>query len=430
MRKGKESKYKEEQSKLISSVFYQKVSPFLEKNNRIFVVSLPDQRYFKVALSIQDKNNSYHLVFYWGEYKNSIKMKLFDTYKLGTLELKNRVVMAPMTRSRAINNIPNKLMAEYYRQRSEAGLIITEGVAPSANGLGYARIPGLFSDAQVEGWKIVTDAVHQADGKIFAQLMHTGRVSHPNNMAENAEILAPSAIGLSGEMWTDQEGMQAYPVPKEMTVTDIEQAVSEYVNAAKNAIVARFDGVEIHGANGYLIDQFINTASNKRSDNYGGSLTNRSRFAIEVAKAVSEAIGADKTGIRFSPYGVFNDQEVFADVDDTFEYLAGEMGKLHLLYIHIVDHSAMGAPKVSLALKLKMKSAFGGPVIASGGRNAEKGEEAIDSGEGDLVAFGTSFLANPDLVYRMQNKVELNAPDFDTFYTSGEKGYTDYAFAK
>jgi len=357
-------------------------------------------------------------------------MKLFDSYKLGDLELSNRVVMAPMTRSRAIGNIPNELMAKYYEQRANAGLIITEGIAPSANGLGYPRIPGLYSEAQVEGWKLVTDAVHQRDGKIFAQLMHTGRASHPDNMEEHTEIVAPSAIGLSGEMWTDQNGLQKYPVPKEMTLDDIAQAINEYKNAAINAIKAGFDGVEIHGANGYLVDQFINPASNKRTDRYGDSIENRARFAIEVAKLVAEAIGSDKTGIRFSPYGVFNDQEIFEGIEDTFEYLAKEMGKLKLAYIHIVDHSSMGAPEVPLSVKLKMKNAFGGTVIASGGRDAEKAETAINSGEGELVAFGRSFLANPDLVYRLQNNIELNSPDFDTFYTPGEKGYTDYPFAQ
>lgn len=356
-------------------------------------------------------------------------MKLFKSYKLGELELSNRVVMAPMTRSRATGNIPNDLMVEYYKQRATAGLIITEGVAPSANGLGYPRIPGLYSDAQIEGWKKVTDSVHKKGGKIFAQLMHTGRASHPANMEQGTEILAPSAIGLSGEMWTDSKGMQAYPIPKEMILTDIKQAVEEYKSAATNAIAAGFDGVEIHGANGYLIDQFINTASNKRKDEYGGSIEKRTRFAIEVAKAVSEAIGLEKTGIRFSPYGVFNDQEIFEGIEDTFEYLATEMRKIGLLYIHIVDHSAMGAPEVPNSIKSKMKDAFGGPIIVSGGRDAEKGEKAIDSGEGDLVAFGRSYISNPDLVYRLQNNIDLAAPDFDTFYTPGEKGYTDYPSA-
>ena len=353
-------------------------------------------------------------------------MKLFNSYKLGDLELKNRVVMAPMTRSRATGNIPNDLMAKYYNQRSDAGLIITEGVAPSANGLGYPRIPGLYSEDQVEGWKKTTNAVHASGGKIFAQLMHTGRASHPANMEDGTEIVAPSAIGLSGEMWTDSDGMQAYPAPKEMTLTDIKQAVEAYQKAAINAINAGFDGVEIHGANGYLVDQFINTASNKRNDEYGGSKEKRSRFAIEVAKAVSEAIGKEKTGIRFSPYGVFNDQEIFEGIEDTFEYLASEMGKIGLLYIHIVDHSAMGAPEVPSRVKMKMKEAFEGPVIASGGRDTEKGEAAIESGEGDLVAYGRPFISNPDMLHRMQNSIPLADPDFDTFYTPGEKGYTDY----
>lgn len=356
-------------------------------------------------------------------------MKLFEAYKLGELELANRVVMAPMTRSRAINNIPNDIMAKYYKQRANAGLIITEGVAPSANGLGYPRIPGLYSEAQVEGWKQVTSAVHEAGGKIFAQLMHTGRASHPANMEKGTEILAPSALGLSGEMWTDSDGMQAYPIPKVMTLEDITQAIEEYKTAAKNAIKAGFDGVEIHSANGYLIDQFINTASNKRNDEYGGSKENRTRFAIEVAKAVSEAIGVEKTGIRFSPYGVFNDQEIFEGIEDTFEYLAAEMEKIGLLYIHIVDHGAMGAPEVPMSVKTKMKNAFGGPIIVSGGKDAEKGKKAIDTGEGELVAFGRPYISNPDLVYRLQNNVEQAAPDFDTFYTPGEKGYTDYPSA-
>ncbi|WP_346860061.1 alkene reductase [uncultured Draconibacterium sp.] len=356
-------------------------------------------------------------------------MKLFAPYKLGNLELSNRIVMAPMTRSRAINNIPNQLMAEYYKQRSTAGLIISEGIAPSANGLGYPRIPGLYSEAQIEGWKLTTNAVHENGGKIFAQLMHTGRASHPDNMEENTEVLAPSAVGLSGEMWTDQNGLQKYPVPKAMTLADIKQAIEEYKNAAVNAIKAGFDGVEIHGANGYLVDQFINTASNKRDDEYGGSMENRARFAIEVAKAVSEAIGPEKTGIRFSPYGVFNDQEVFEGIEETFEYLAAGMNKLELLYVHIVDHSAMGAPEVPLSVKTKIKNAFKGIVIASGGRNVQKGEEAIVSGEGELVAFGRSFLSNPDLVYRLKNNLELNSPDMETFYTPGDKGYTDYPYA-
>ncbi|MCL4164764.1 UNVERIFIED_CONTAM: hypothetical protein GTU68_059033, partial [Idotea baltica] len=226
--------------------------------------------------------------------------------------------MAPLTRSRAENNIPNQLMSEYYGQRASVGLIITEGTAPSANGLGYPRIPGIYNEAQIKGWQKVTSKVHEKGGKIFLQLMHTGRASHPANMEEGTEVVAPSAIG----------GMQPYPVPKEMSQDDVVQAQNEYVQAAKNAIKSGFDGVEIHAANGYLIDQFINTASNKRSDEYGGSLENRSRFALEVAQKVIAAIGAEKTGIRISPYGAFNDMETFENLEETYEYLARELGQL------------------------------------------------------------------------------------------------------
>ena len=357
-------------------------------------------------------------------------MKLFSEYQLGGMTLNNRVVMAPMTRSRAIDNIPNDLMAEYYGQRATAGLIITEGTAPSPNGLGYARIPGIFNDAQVAGWKKVTDAVHAKGGKIFIQLMHTGRVSHPANMPEGSEVVAPSAVGKTGEMYTDAHGPQPYPVAREMTLADIEHAQEEYVQASRNAIAAGFDGVELHGANGYLIDQFINTASNHREDAYGGSVEDRSRFAIEVAQKVAAAIGADKTGIRLSPYGAFNDMEIFDSLEDTFEYLAGELGKLGLTYIHIVDHSSMGAPEVKESVKTKIQNAFGGTIIASGGYdNATRAESTLNEGKGDLVAFGRPLLANPDLVHRLRNDLLLNAPDFDTFYTPGEKGYTDYPVA-
>ncbi|MBI9060917.1 MAG: alkene reductase [Marinilabiliaceae bacterium] len=354
-------------------------------------------------------------------------MKLFSIFQMGPIELKNRLVMAPMTRCRANNdNTPNDLMTTYYQQRCEAGLIITEGTSPSPNGLGYARIPGLFNQQQVDGWKKVTDAVHEKGGKIFMQLMHTGRVSHPDNMPEGSEIIAPSAIAMTGEMYTDKNGMQVYPVPKAMTITDIEKTQQEYIYAAENAIEAGFDGVELHGANGYLIDQFINTASNIRVDAYGGSGKYRCRFAIEVATKVAAAIGRDRTGIRLSPYGAFNDMEVFPELEETYEYLASELGKLRLAYIHIVDHSSMGAPPVSDAVKSKIRDAFGGVIIASGGFDKELAETALENGVGDLVAFGRPFLANPDLVKRFQEDIALNAPDFDTFYTPGEKGYTDY----
>lgn len=355
-------------------------------------------------------------------------MKLFSEYKLGDITLKNRMVMAPMTRSRAIDNIPNELMAEYYAQRAEAGLIITEGVAPSPNGLGYPRIPGAFSKEQTEAWKQVTKAVHDKGGKIFMQLMHTGRIGHPNNLPEGAEVVAPSAVTAKGEMYTDQEGPKEHPQPKEMSKEDILTAQDEFVNSAKNAIEAGFDGVELHGANGYLIEQFLNPGANQRTDEYGGTAENRSRFAIEAAKKTADAIGADKVGIRLSPHGAFNDLFPFEGTNEQYVQLAEELGKLNLAYIHIVDHSAMGTPEVPEQLKQDIRKAFGGTIIYSGGLDKDSGEERLQSDDNGLVAFGKPFLANPDLVTRYEKDAPLNEMDMNTFYTPGKEGYTDYPF--
>ena len=351
---------------------------------------------------------------------------LFTPITLGKLQLKNRIAMAPLTRCRATGNVPNELMVEYYRQRATAGLIIAEGTSPSANGLGYARQPGLFSEAQVQGWHQVTDAVHQAGGKIVIQLMHTGRVSHPANMLTDAKILAPSALAAPGEMWTDSSGMQPYPVPAEMTEGDIALAIAEYVQAAKNAMAAGFDGIELHGANGYLIDQFLNTATNQRTDTWGGSIQNRIRFAVEVAKATAAAIGAEHIGMRISPYGVFNGAASDPDMDAMYLALIAELNKIGLMYIHIVDHSAMGAPEVSPTLKAAIRANFKGGYIMSGGYDLARANSDLAADHGDLVAFGRAFISNPDLVEKLKNGSELTPPDFDTFYTPGEKGYTDY----
>lgn len=351
---------------------------------------------------------------------------LFTPTQLGSLSLKNRIVMAPLTRSRAIGNLPNALMEQYYRLRADAGLIITEGTSPSPNGLGYARIPGLFNEEQVAGWKRVTDGVHQAGGRIFVQLMHTGRVSHPANLPVGASIQAPSAVAVPGEMWTDADGMQPHPVPREMSEEDIARSIAEYAASAKLAMQAGFDGVELHGANGYLIDQFLNTASNQRQDRWGGKVENRIRFAVEVAKATVAAIGAERVGMRISPYGVFNAQVPDAEMDAVYLRLIDELNALGLLYIHVVDHSAMGAPEVSPELKAKIRAAFNGQYILSGGYDAARAAADLEAQRGDLVAFGRPFISNPDLVAKLKSDQELVAPDFSTFYTPGEKGYTDY----
>lgn len=351
---------------------------------------------------------------------------LFTPITLGKLSLKNRIVMAPLTRSRAIGNVPNELMEKYYRLRADAGLILTEGTSPSPNGLGYARIPGMYSDAQVQGWRRVTEGVHKAGGKIFVQLMHTGRVSHPANMPAGSRVLAPSAIATPGEMWTDSNGLQPHPVPTAMNEADIAEAIAEYATSAKRAIEAGFDGVELHAANGYLIDQFLNTASNQRTDRWGGSIENRIRFAVEVAKASAAAIGAEHIGMRISPYGAFNGTAPDAEMDALYERLIAELNKIGLVYIHIVDHSSMGAPEVSPTLKMKIRAGFKGKYILSGGYDLARANADIDANSGDLVAFGRPFISNPDLVQKLQSGKPLTAPDMDTFYTPGEKGYTDY----
>jgi len=356
--------------------------------------------------------------------KNS---ELFTPWKCGKVELKNRIVMAPMTRCRAIGNVPNELMAEYYKQRSGAGLIITEGTAPSPNGLGYARIPGIFNKQQTEGWKLTTSAVHHASGKIILQLMHTGRISHPLNMPEGSRILAPSAVKAAGQMWTDAAQLQDFPVPKEMTADDIVNTKAEFVSAAKRSIEAGFDGIEVHGANGYLLEQFLSPVSNIRKDNYGGSIENRCRFVIEVVTAIAAAIGKEITGIRLSPYGVASDMPHYPEIEDTYKYLSEKLIDIGIAYIHIVDHSAMGAPIVPLEIKKLIRKIFKHTIILSGGYDQLRADTDIQNGLGDLVAFGRPFINNPDLVERMKNDWPL-AKDLhmDLFYTADEKGYTDY----
>jgi N-ethylmaleimide reductase len=351
---------------------------------------------------------------------------LYSEAKLGPFTLQNHLVMSPMTRSRATGNIPNELMAQYYAQRSSAGLIVTEGTSPSPNGLGYARIPGIFSPAQVAGWKPVTEAVHARGAKFFIQLMHCGRIAHPNNLPAGARMLAPSAIAAAGQMYTDAEGMKPHPTPVAMTEADIKTTIAEYAQAATNALAAGFDGIELHAANGYLLEQFIRPTSNQRTDRYGGSIENRARFVLEVADAAIKAIGKDRVGIRLSPFGVFNDMPLYPEMEADYAYLARQLSAAGLLYVHLVDHSAGGAPPVPASIKATFRSVFKRALILAGGYDAARAESDLSAGKGDLIAVGKPFLANPDLVTRWKTGAALNAPDFGTFYTPGPKGYFDY----
>lgn len=341
--------------------------------------------------------------------------------RLGALELRNRVVMAPMTRSRAEGNLPNALMTEYYRQRNGAGLIITEGVAPAPEALGYARIPGLFTDAQQAAWAEVFKAVKAGGARIFVQLMHTGRIGHPANLPEGARLVAPSAVAAAGEIWTDSHGMQPHPVPEAMSAADLERVREAFADAARRAVAAGAEGVELHGANGYLLAQFLNPRSNRREDAYGGSAGNRRRFVLEVVDAVIAAIGADKVGLRLSPFNTFNDLEAgFPGEGDEFLALVEQLQSRHLAYLHLAGGT------VPAELLPEVRAKHRGVLILNGGFDAERAEQALASGQADLVAFGSPFIANPDLVERFRTGAPLAELDASTLYTPGAKGYTDY----
>lgn len=349
--------------------------------------------------------------------------KILSPYSKNNLSLKNHLVMAPMTRSRAINNVPNDLMADYYEQRNGAGLIITEGTSPSPEGLGYPRIPGMFNQEQIDGWKKITSRVHKQGGKIFLQLMHTGRVGHNDNLPAGSKIVGVSSLKITGQTYTDVNGMQDYSEPVVLTTEGVKNTINDYVKAAENAVAAGFDGVELHGANGYLPEQFLNPATNNRTDAYGGSIEKRATFILETLKNMAAAIGKEKVGVRFSPYSTFNDLPAYdeKDVHDTYAYLSKEINKLGIAYIHISSNPAI--PQKTMDA---IRSNFDGTIILCNGLTPETAEAALNNGFADLVAFGRSYLANPDLDKRIEINATLNQPDFSTLYTPGAKGITDY----
>lgn len=351
--------------------------------------------------------------------------RLFSSFGLGNLELKNRMVMAPMTRSRAIEgNVPSPLTVQYYEQRASAGLIISEGSQVSPQGVGYIRTPGIHSAEQVEGWKEVTSAVHKKGGKIFLQLWHVGRASHPD--FHNGELpVAPSAIGFEGEAYTP-EGRKKTVVPRALELSEIPGIVEQFRKAAQNAKDAGFDGVEIHGANGYLLDQFTRDGSNKRTDAYGGSVQNRIRLPLEVTRAVISVFGADRVGYRISPYNPFNGMSD-SNPAETFTALAQGLDQLGIGYLHILEavSGQMHIPNVA-PLTPALRTVFKGAYIVNGGYDLAAASAVLERDEADLVAFGVPFISNPDLVERFKKNAPLNSPDFATFYMGEEKGYVDY----
>lgn len=353
-------------------------------------------------------------------------LSLFSKYRLDELELSNRMVMGPMTRSRAVDgDVPGPLSVTYYTQRASAGLIITEGSPVSPRGIGYANSPGIYLAAQVESWKKVTDSVHRAGGKIFIQLWHVGRVSHPDFLGGDLPV-APSALPVDGEVHTPS-GKKDIPVPRALETGEIRGIIEQFRKGAENARAAGFDGVEIHGANGYLLDQFLRDGSNKRTDSYGGSLENRVRLPLEVSRAVIGVWGADRVGYRISPHFTMHSMSD-TNPRETFSYFAEELNAINLGYLHMVE--AIGGMMGFVAAKDRMGPAirkiFKKTFMLNGGYDLRSGNQAIEKGEADLIAFGVPFLANPDLPERFRLDAPLNSPDIATFYQGGEKGYIDY----
>lgn len=363
---------------------------------------------------------------------------LFKEYDLNGNQLKNRFLMAPMTRSRSSQpgDIPNALMAEYYAQRSTAGLIITEAVQISLQGMGYAKTPGIYSQEQIEGWKLVTDAVHKNGSKIFLQLWHVGRIS--SSKVNGLQPIAPSALTAQNTSVYIFDGAPNgdatfVPVdePKEMSKSDIENVIKEFAEGAKNAIKAGFDGVEIHGANGYLIDQFLRSNSNKRTDEYGGSKENRIRFLIEITKAVAQAVGKEKTGVRLSPFISFKDMND-PEILETIMLAAKALNEIDIAYIHLCEADWDDAPQIPNDFRVKLRANFLKTIIATGNKTPTEGEQLIADNLVDLIGYGRKFLSNPDYPQRVKQDAYLNEiSDNHTLFGGGTaRGYTDYPFLK
>lgn len=353
----------------------------------------------------------------------TIKQTLFSPYQLGELTLKNRFVMAPMTRARANNALANELMATYYSQRSTAGLIISESIAISPNSLGMARITALFNHEQTDSWKTVTQAVHERKGAIFAQILHTGRVTSKENFIYSAKTLGASAIPLDGQTWTPN-GMKNYDIPHVMNEEDIQTVIQEFTNAAQNAIKAGFDGVEIHAANGFLLNQFFDKKINNRQDQWGGSIENRIKLTTTVVQSVANAIGADKVGVRISPFGIANGIQHDND-EDTLLYnvLIQQLNDMGIIYLHIFDQG-QGKQLINQSWLLHVRDIFKGTIIVCGGYDLHRAENAIGQNYTDLIAMGVPFIANPDLVLRLQNNHPLKPTPQNAFYGEGAEGYT------
>ncbi|TCN58933.1 alkene reductase [Flavobacterium circumlabens] len=360
-----------------------------------------------------------------------MKTDIFKPAEIGFLQVKNRIAMAPMTRARNAAGIPDENNALYYAQRSGAGLIITEGTAISKTAKGVLYIPGLYTAAQVEGWKSVTQAVHEKGSTIFSQLWHVGRVSHTSNQPGGIAPVGPSAIQAQNtSAWGyNEHGIEGFvpaSKPKALSSGEVKGVVNDFVKAAENAVAAGFDGVEIHGANGYLIEQFLNPFVDNRTDEYGGSIENRSRFLLEIIDAAIAAIGNKKVGIRLTPYGGLGDLPHYDEIEATYKYLAQELKKRNIVYIHLMDQQSKGSHALPDGFTEHFRSWYDGIIILAGSMDREKSEQLINAGIIDIAGFGEPFISNPDLVERLQNNWELTKPNRDLHYGLGNHGYTDW----
>ncbi|SEF06814.1 N-ethylmaleimide reductase [Burkholderia sp. WP9] len=351
---------------------------------------------------------------------------LFEPVKLGPLQLPNRIVMAPLTRSRAKEgDVPSELAIEYYAQRASAGLIIAEATQISPQGKGYVFTPGIYTDAQVQAWKRITDAVHEKGGHIFLQLWHVGRISHPSLQPGNALPVAPSAIKPEGQAYTD-DGFVPLVTPRALETSEIAGIVEQYRVAAQNAKAAGFDGVEIHAANGYLLDQFLRDKTNRRTDQYGGSIANRARFLLEVADAVTGVWGGEQVGVRISPLSSFGDI-ADSNPEPLFKHVVQQLNARKLVYLHVIEGDTGGSREVPGGFDLQvLREAFDGLFMANNGYDMELAQRTLKAKRADLIAFGRPFISNPDLVARLKSGAPLNEPDQGTLYGGGAEGYIDY----
>ncbi|MDQ1858063.1 alkene reductase [Chryseobacterium sp. WLY505] len=360
-----------------------------------------------------------------------MNINIFKEATIGSLHLKNRIAMAPMTRARNEDGIPKDFNAEYYAQRTGSGLIITEGTAISPTSKGVLHIPGLYTDAQVEGWKLVTDAVHEKGSKIFTQLWHVGRVSHVTIQPDGQAPVSSSDIqaGETHAWGYDENGKEGFVInskPRALATEEVKQIIQDFTAAAVNAIKAGFDGIELHGANGYLIEQFLNPFVNNRKDEYGGSIENRSRFLLEIVDSAINAIGADKVAVRLTPYGGLYEMPHYDEIEATYEYLAKELSKRNIIYIHIMDQKSRGSFALPADFMKRFRSWYDGVIILAGGMDREKSEKLINEGVIDIAAFGEAFISNPDLVDRLENNWELTPPKRELHYGLTMEGYLDW----